>query len=176
MTNIETILTECIKEVGQKMEDCKYLQQLLKNQQKFEGWFQIVFACCLNEKMKEKETVLVEYHVGDNKHADVFIKNEKEQGIAIEIKFIVKNKVITDARKSLLNQMHQTAIKHHSYGVAVLVAKDDNGWFQEEADRIITYCKKKKWTGKLCDKDKCNVVFSYDYPGNLFCIKLLRHE
>ncbi len=47
MTNIEIKLTECIKDVGKKMTGYKYLQQLLKNQQKFEGWFQIELARCL---------------------------------------------------------------------------------------------------------------------------------
>lgn len=175
MTNIETILTKCIQEVGEKMSGCEYLMGLLKDGKKFEGWFQIEFACCLDKMLikNDKGDVLVEHYVGNNRHADVFIKNEQEGSIAIEIKFIVKGKAIADARKSLLNQMHENAIKHHSYGVAVLVA-DDNKWFQEESGRITEYCKERDWVGKLCE-NKCNIIFSYDHPGKLFCIKLLKH-
>ncbi len=169
MANFETQLICCIQKVSNKISGSEYLQELLKDGRKFEGWFQIELACCLNEKMKEKSKkgVLVEHHVGDNRHADVFIENEKGKGVAIEIKFIVKGKAITDARKSLLNQMHQNAIKHHSYGAAVLVAENDISWFQDESDRIETYCK---------DQNYNISIDPFDYSDGVFCIKLLKHH
>jgi hypothetical protein len=166
MKNTETLLIECLETVGNKISNCKYLTGLLKNGKKFEGWFQVEFAKVLNKKADDfrANEVLVEHKTDRGFYVDVCIRQENENDIAVEIKFIVKSRAITKSRESLLDQIKNNSESHQSFGVAVLVAPDEKSWFNDELERINTRGNHNKPPQKIDLADNEN---------KLFCIYLL---